>query len=88
MSRSTTAAAYGAVSVSTVTKVVSASGKTTSVSIQPTNGDIYVGPDASVTTANGIKVTSGSVTTIGDHMGDVYAIASSGTVDVRYWRQG
>lgn len=88
MSRSTTAGSYGAVSVTTsATQIVAPNARTTGVTIQPIGGDIYVGPDSSVTTSNGIKITDGNSANYTDHLGAVYGIAS-GTVDVRYWRQG
>ena len=51
------------------------------VSITPTNGDIFLGDSASVTTANGFKIASGGAITLTSN-DEVFAIAS-GTVDCR-----
>ena len=51
------------------------------VSVTPTNGDIFLGDSASVTTANGFKISSGGAITLTSN-DEVFAIAS-GTVDCR-----
>jgi hypothetical protein len=51
--------------------------------------DIFIGPDSSVTSSNGLPLYSG-VTRDQDRIpegwqGPVYGITASGTSDVRYW---
>ena len=49
------------------------------------NRDIYVGPSASVTTANGLKISKGSSQAIQlDDGADIYCITDSGSSDVRF----
>lgn len=45
---------------------------------------LYIGPDSAVTAANGIRVAAGAETTVPSR-GDVYAIASAASTDVRFW---
>lgn len=45
---------------------------------------LYVGPDSSVTAANGIPVAPGT-SVAPPTRGDVYAIASASGTDVRFW---
>jgi hypothetical protein len=69
--------------VSTTEVIVADNPNRVCVMIQPTDGDIYIRFGATVTTANGIKVTSGSLFEERDYTGQIAAIASAGTVDVR-----
>lgn len=52
-------------------------------------GNLYFGPDSSITTSNGmIVLTTGNVTDSGDQSsfkGSIYGVVSTGTADVRYW---
>ncbi len=73
-----------AVSVSTaVTLLAAANAHRVAVTVQPTNGDVFVGYSSGVTAATGVKVVSGSVLYEPDFFGALYAIASAATVDVR-----
>lgn len=47
------------------------------------SGDLYIG-DANVTTANGIKLAAGASIPLGDFAGQLYGIATAGTLDVRW----
>jgi hypothetical protein len=77
-----------AVSVtSSATKLATGHGSRICITVQPTNGDIYVGYDGTVTTATGMYVPSGTSFEERDFLGDLYAI-SSGTVDVRVAEAG
>jgi hypothetical protein len=88
MTPTTSTAANSAVSVTTsASKIVTASARTGTVSIQPTNGTIYLGSSSSVTTSNGFPIAQGATAEVADFVGDVWAIGG-GTVDVRVWRQG
>lgn len=49
------------------------------------NSDIYVGPSAGVTTANGLKISKGSSQAIQlDDGADIYCITASGSSDIRF----
>jgi hypothetical protein len=77
---------YGAVSVSTTAtliKAATASRKT--LLVQPLDGDIYFGSDASVTTSNGVLIRQLTGMVI-ENVGDVYAIAAAAT-DVRFFEE-
>lgn len=74
---------YGAVSVGVAATLIHAANTARkSILIQPQDGDIFVGSDNLVTTANGVKVASG-VGFVIYAVNDVYAIAAS-AVDTRY----
>jgi hypothetical protein len=68
----------------TASTVAAADLERKAVTIQPINGDIYIG-GPSVTTANGIYVPRGGTWEERDFTGDIWAIAVTGTVDVRRW---
>lgn len=79
---------YASKTITTTASLVNVSGSNQAdrilLTIQPTNGTIYVGSDSSVTTSSGTPVESGSffpmyVTATCD----VYAICASGTVNIR-----
>jgi hypothetical protein len=54
--------------------------------IQSQGNHIYIGTDSSVTTANGIKLAKDQIIPIeAGTMVQIFAIASSGTIDVRIW---
>lgn len=80
-------AVYGNISVTTSAAELKVGGSTYEdrkvLSIQPIDGDIFVGYDSSVTTSNGIKIFQGQYVELerGELL-PVYAIAAS-TVDVR-----
>lgn len=50
---------------------------------------IFVGPDANVTTSNGLPLRAGEIMNISgmkeNWRGAVYGISASGSVDVRFW---
>lgn len=81
---------YGAVSVSTSATELKVGGSALSerkvLLLQPTDGLIYLGTDNSVTTSSGIKVFKDQLIPleVGEQV-TVYAIVTSGTVDVRIW---
>lgn len=82
---------YGTVSVTTSAKlIVAANEKRKAISIvNSSNGDLFIGPDSSITTANAIPLygytTRDSNKTPEGWLGPIYGITASGTVDVRYW---
>lgn len=79
---------YAAKTITTTASLVNVSGSNQTnrilLTIQPTNGTIYVGGDSSVTTSSGTPVESGSFFPmyVTDTC-DVYAICASGTVNIR-----
>ena len=80
---------YGTVSVSTAVELKiggSALSERKVLLIQPQGNHIYIGTDASVTTSNGIKLAKDQIMSLeAGELVTVYAIASSGTIDVRIW---
>jgi hypothetical protein len=54
-----------------------------------TNASLYLGPDSSLTTSNGIVVPAlGHIEISADgevFKGDIYGVVASSTNDVRYW---
>lgn len=86
---------YNTVTVAaTATKILSVNSARTSYIIQNVGTEnLYIGQDASITTANAIKlVPDGSITEDGSSsgklwMGDVYGIVAVGTSDARYWER-
>jgi hypothetical protein len=76
-------ASYGAESVSTTAVEISAANPNRgNMLLQPQDGDIFVGTDASVTVSNGIKVAAGSSASFTLQTA-IFAIAAA-AVDVRY----
>lgn len=83
---------YGAVSVTnTATLIVAANTKRRSITIvNDSSSTIYIGPDSSITTANGTPLYGRQTRTEGrnipeGYQGDIYGIVASGTADTRYW---
>jgi hypothetical protein len=90
MASSTTGSnmAYAAVSVTTTATLIRAakSGRE-SLTVQNLAAatDVYVGPDSSVTTSNGLKIAqAGGSANYNEYTGALYGIVASGTADVRY----
>ena len=84
---------YGALSVGTspVLLKVGASVYTerSVVSFQPTNGIIYYGFDASVTSSTGTKVYQDQIIWLeAAAANDIYLVAASGTINVRITEMG
>lgn len=85
---------YGTKTVSdTASKIVSAeTNRHSLILVNVGTETVYIGPDSSVTAANGIpllqdasyEADSGGVKL---YMGDIWAITSSGTADLRYWER-
>jgi hypothetical protein len=80
-------AVYGAISVSTATEVKVGGSRLSEravVTIQPLDGDVYLGYDNSVSTSNGTLIHEGQVYALEatDQL-PVWIIAATGTVDVR-----
>ena len=82
---------YNTVTITTsATEIVDANnGRTMLLLANDGTAKIYIGPDANITTSNGIPMFQGEKLTR-DHFpegykGAIYGIVSSGTVDVRYW---
>lgn len=80
---------YGTKTVTTnATLIIAANPQRRNLTIVPVDGDIYIGPDSSITTANGIPLWGGSIRDQDKvpegYTGDVYGIAGS-SIDVRYW---
>jgi hypothetical protein len=87
--RVTGQASYGTVSIGgTAALLKAANTSRTSIVIQNVHATqlLYIGSDASVTTANGVRVAAvGGTLTLDDYTGPIYAIASGAATDVRYW---
>ena len=85
--------AYGAVSVSTSATELkvgaSALDERKVIMIQAQGSSIYIGFDNAVTTSTGMELRKRQTITLeaGSEM-TVYAIADSGTIDVRIWELG
>jgi hypothetical protein len=86
--------AYGAVTVTTVaTLILAANGKRlNSLIANNASQTVFLGPDSSVTTANGIPLQAGTMLkedsgTERVWTGDVYGIVAATTADVRYWER-
>lgn len=85
------ATTYGAVTVTTnPTLIIGANPNRRALIVSNnTNAALYVSPDSSLTTSNGIVVpASGTMTISADgevFKGDVYGIVAAATNDVRYW---
>lgn len=80
---------YGAESVTTTAAEILATpeaGRTRILLQNLGNKDVYLGFDGSVTTANGLRLAKGSTLEVpfGEDI-DIFAIAESGTQDVRFW---
>jgi hypothetical protein len=85
---------YNTVTVTgTATKIVNANTQRQSLIIANAGSvTVYIGPDASVTTANGTPIVAGGNLTEDScgtrvYLGTVYGIVSTGTCDVRYWER-
>lgn len=48
------------------------------------SNEVYIGFDSSVTASNGFHLTADDSVRLSDYIGDVYAIASAASSDVRY----
>jgi hypothetical protein len=84
------AAVYGAVSISTsATLIHEGDSNVDEVVVQNVHAteDIYVGLDASVTTANGVKIPAGSAMSITLRNQSLYGIAAA-AADARYLTTG
>ena len=86
--------AYNTVTVTTAaTKIVDANSQRQSLIISNAGSvTVYIGPDDSVTTANGMPIVGyGNLSEDSGgtrmQMGPVYGIVGAGTVDVRYWER-
>jgi hypothetical protein len=78
---------YGAKTVTTSAQLIAAARSSRdAVRVQNLHASnlLYIGPDSAVTAANGIRIAAGAETTIPSR-GDIYAIASAASTDVRYW---
>lgn len=81
-------AAYGAVDVDAAAEeIVAARTVRKSVIVQNADAsvDLYIGDDANVTTANGIKVPAGGSIEFNDYNGAIWGIGSGADCDVRYF---
>jgi hypothetical protein len=81
---------YGAVSVSTTAIELKVGGSPQAerkvVLIQAQANAVYIGTDSSITTANGIRIFKDQILPIeAGPLVTIYAIANSGTVEVRIW---
>lgn len=86
------ATSYGNISVAdTATLIIAAEAdrKVLSIANDEASATVYIGPDASVTTSNGLPLYAGQIQdntkTHGLWAGPIYGIVASGTADVRYW---
>lgn len=86
---------YGSISVTTTAILILAkNSKRQSIIIvnTDTTNKLYIGPDSSVTTSNGIEIenTGGNLTEDSGgtrvYLGDIYGV-STGTISVRYWER-
>lgn len=83
---------YNTVTVGTsATQIVASNTDRKGLIVANTSGTatLYVGPNNSVSTTNGLPVgTNGSLTLSGletAYRGDVFGISNAGNIDVRYW---
>lgn len=79
--------AYNTVTIGATAGLIKAGLSTRkSITIQNVHAsqDLYLGPNSSVTTANGLKVPAGQSAIYEDYNGPVYGIASGAGTDVRY----
>jgi len=84
-------ATYATVSIGTSAGVIkAANGDRKQITIENVHAsnDLYIGGDASVTTANGIKIPAGGTFTTDAYTGAFYGIASGAATDVRYFEEG
>lgn len=86
------ATTYNNVSVGTSATLIIAANedrKVLSIANDEASATVYIGPDASITTSNGLPLYAGNVQdntkTHGLWAGPIYGIVASGTADVRYW---
>lgn len=86
--------AFNTVTITTTATLIAANNaKRQSLMIANTSsGTVFLGPDNTVTTANGIPLLQdGNLTEDSGgtrmFMGDVYGIVAAGTSDVRYWER-
>ena len=86
--------AYGSKTITTnATLIADASTARHSIVISNAGSNIvYIGPDSSVTTSNGIPLQPDSIWDADSggvklYMGAFYAIVASGTSDIRYWER-
>jgi hypothetical protein len=79
---------HGAVSVGTVaTLIKAANSNRQALTVQNLSpGDVYLG-GATVTVANGLRLSPGELRLIEKNTGAVYGIVASGTADVRYMEE-
>lgn len=84
--------AFGSKTIlTTATLIVPANCRRKSLSIANTSSStiVYIGPDNTVTTNNGLPLyenqTRDTDKIAEGWIGDIYGIVSSGTVDLRYW---
>lgn len=89
MNRSGQSAAYGATSVAATATDIIATDLANRIKVivqNVSNKDVYIGSNASVTTANGIRLSAGSSIELEVGPGvNLHGIASSGTADIRYF---
>ena len=85
---------FNTVTVTTsATLIVGANTQRQSLIIDNTSAqDLYIGPDDSVTTANGTRIVKGgNLTETNDgtrpYMGPYYGIVGATTSDIRYWER-
>ncbi len=83
---------YGSTTVTTTaTQIIASNTKRKNLTIANTSDSyiVYIGPDSSVTTSNGIPLyenqTRDQDKIPEGYLGPVYGIVSSSTADVRYW---
>lgn len=86
--------AYNTVTVTVAaTLIVAANPQRQSLILVNTGSEtLYVGPDSSVTAANGVAIIQNGTLTEDSggtrmFMGDVYGITNANTTDVRYWER-
>jgi len=80
-------ATFGQITVSTTPTLIAASAvDRQSVRVQNRSPDtsVYVGFDNTVSAASGVEVSPGSEYVSDTFAGDIYVVAASGTVDIRY----
>ncbi len=86
---------YGSVTVGTTTNlVVAANSQRFSLILVNTSTatNLYIGQDTALTTSSGILISAfGSLTEDSGgqkvYCGDIYGVAQSGTIEVRYWER-
>jgi len=82
-------ATYGTVTIGAAAGlIIAANTDRKSLFVQSLTAAVYIGNDASVTTANGLRVNTGETINLDRYTGAVYGIGAGAGNDVRYLEEG